>query len=72
MRWSEFTLRIFKQERGAVLVLVGVLMFVLIGFAALAIDLGHLYVVRNELQNAADSGALAGAHNLYKIGRAHV
>ena len=29
------------------------------------IDLSHLYVVRNELQNAADAGALAGARFLY-------
>lgn len=52
-------------ERGGVLVLVGLLMFVFVGVTALAIDLGHLYIVRNELQNAADSGALAGALELY-------
>jgi hypothetical protein len=37
----------------------------LVSFVALAIDVGHLYVVRNELQNAADAGALAGARHLY-------
>jgi hypothetical protein len=36
-------------------------MTLLIGFAALAIDLGQLYVVRAELQRAADAAALAGA-----------
>jgi hypothetical protein len=36
----------------------------LLGIAALAIDVGYLFVVRNELQNAADAAALAGAHNL--------
>jgi hypothetical protein len=40
-------------------------MVVLIGCAALAIDLTHLYVARNELQNAADAGALAGARFLF-------
>ena len=40
-------------------------MLVFLGIAALAIDLSHLYVVRNELQNAADAGALAGARFLY-------
>ena len=35
------------------------------GLLALAIDVNHLYVVKNELQNAADSGALAGAVALY-------
>ncbi|MDO3378431.1 TadG family pilus assembly protein [Geoalkalibacter halelectricus] len=56
--------RTMRQERGAVLVMVAVLMTVFIGITALAIDLGHLHVVRNELQNAADAGALAGAANL--------
>jgi hypothetical protein len=53
------------EQRGAVLVLMAVLLIVLIGVAALAIDLGHLFVVKNELQNAADAGALAGAQALY-------
>lgn len=38
--------------------------FVLFGFMALAIDLGRTYVVRTELQNAADAAALAGAMEL--------
>ena len=53
------------DERGAVAIIVGLVIVLLIGFAALAIDLGHLYVVRNEIQNAADAGALAGARFLY-------
>jgi Flp pilus assembly protein TadG len=35
-----------------------------IGFLALGIDLGQLYVVRNELQNVADGAALAAAKAL--------
>jgi len=58
-------LAVLKQERGAVLVLVGLLLFVFVGVTALALDLGHLYIVKNELQNAADAGALAGAQNLF-------
>jgi hypothetical protein len=54
-----------NNERGTVLVLVALLTSFLAGVAALAIDLGHLYMVRNELQNAADAGALAGAAQLY-------
>ena len=50
-----------NNENGAVAPLVGILMFLFIAFAALAIDVGHLYGVRNELQNAADGAALAGA-----------
>lgn len=54
-----------NDQRGAVAIIVGICMLMFLGFAALALDLGHLFVARNELQNAADAGALAGAHNLY-------
>lgn len=47
--------------RGAVIVMVAILMVVLLGCVALAVDIGHLYVARAELQRAADSAALAGA-----------
>ena len=47
------------------MVFVAIAIVVLIGFAALAIDIGHLLIVRNELKNAADAGALAGAQVLY-------
>lgn len=46
---------------GQVLVIFALALLILMGFAALAIDVGHMYVVRNELQRSADSGALAGA-----------
>jgi hypothetical protein len=39
-------------------------MVVLVGFAALAIDIGYLMVTRNELQNVADAAALAAASKL--------
>lgn len=54
-----------KDQNGAVIVLVAILLIVFLGIAALAIDVYHVYVVRNELQNAADAGALAGARELY-------
>lgn len=50
-----------KDRRGSVLVIVALGMPVLIGMAGLAIDIGALFVVRSELQRAADAGALAGA-----------
>lgn len=52
-------------QHGAVIVFAALLLMVLLGFTALAVDIGHLAVVRNELQNAADAGALAGAGELY-------
>ena len=54
-----------RGRRGATIVFVALAMVALLSFAALAVDLGYLYVVRNELQNAADAGALAGAQVLY-------
>ena len=53
-----------RRERGAVMVVVAILIVVLIGIAALVIDLGKMYKTRNELQNASDSAALAGASGL--------
>ena len=50
-----------RGNRGQVLVLVALAIFVLLGFAALGIDVGFMYSVRHELQRSADAGALAGA-----------
>ena len=52
------------QQHGAVLIVFGLSIAVLIGFLALVIDLGRTYVIRTELQNAADAAALAGAREL--------
>ena len=49
-----------EKRRGAVLVLVAVLSTVLIGFAALAVDVGRLTVATAQCQNAADAAAIAG------------
>ena len=55
----------FKGQRGVTAVIVALLMVVLIGFGALAVDMGHLYLVRNELQKASNAGALAEAQAIY-------
>lgn len=54
-----------RRERGAVAVLAVILLPILIMVAAFAVDIGNLIVVKNELQNAADSAAQAGAQCLY-------
>jgi Flp pilus assembly protein TadG len=51
------------DEDGAVLVLVALLMVVLLGFAALAVDVSALHAERRELQNGADAAALAIAQD---------
>lgn len=48
-----------SNERGAATIVVAGLMVVLLGFAALAIDVGALYAEKAQLQNGADAAALA-------------
>jgi Flp pilus assembly protein TadG len=48
-------------ERGAAGITVAVMMLVLIGAGALAVDTGQIYAERAQLQNGADAGALAVA-----------
>lgn len=52
------------NQRGAIVVMTVFFIIILIGFAALALDLGRLYVLRTEMQNAADAAAIAAAAEL--------
>ena len=52
-----------SDERGAVSVVVALLMVPLIGFAAVAIDVAAMYAERSQLQSGADAGALAIAQD---------
>lgn len=56
-----------KDRRGATAIVVAIVLIVLLGIAALAVDIGYLYAVKNELQNAADGAALAAARQLGNI-----
>jgi hypothetical protein len=53
-----------RRERGQVLIMVAISLFVLIGVIALAVDVGHWYGQRRHMQNAADAAALAGAYEI--------
>jgi Flp pilus assembly protein TadG len=66
MRRLKETPRQPENERGAAGVLVAVTMLVLIGAGALAVDVGQIYAERAQLQNAADSGALAVVEACYE------
>jgi Putative Flp pilus-assembly TadE/G-like len=57
-----------KHERGQTLLLVVVAMAVLVGMAALAIDIATLYTAHNETRRAAEAAALAGAHAIATSG----
>lgn len=53
-----------QRQQGAVAIIVGLSIFILVGMLALVLDLGHLYIAKTELQNAADAAALSGAKEL--------
>lgn len=52
-----------ENEKGTIIVLVAVIMSVLIGFMALVVDAGSLYLEKNRLQKISDAAALAGIQN---------
>lgn len=56
-----------NNNKGITIVLVAILLFVLVGFVGLALDVSYMYVVKGQLQNAADAGALAGAAKLNNV-----
>jgi hypothetical protein len=53
-----------SSERGAILVQAAMAMLVMVGFTAFAVDYGVLWVGREQAQDAADAGAMAGALSL--------
>lgn len=52
------------MQGGTVAIVVAIALIAMVGIVGLALDLGKLYVVRAELQNAADACALAAVHSL--------
>jgi Flp pilus assembly protein TadG len=52
--------KVVQSERGQTVVIVAFAIIALLAFAGLAIDGGTAYLNRRRMQNAADSGALAG------------
>ena len=53
-----------RRERGSVLAMSALGMLAFLLATGLAVDIGHFYLVKSELQNAADAAALAGASAL--------
>jgi hypothetical protein len=64
MRPDTRTIQTCRREQGAVLALVAVVTVVLVGFVALAVDIGYTRVARNQLQNVADGAALGATRAL--------
>lgn len=52
------------NQKGIAIIYLAILLVALIGISALVIDFGYRHMVKAQLQNAADSAALAGASKL--------
>lgn len=50
-----------NSRRAAIAVLAALFLIVMTGMVAMAVDLGYIYLVRTQLQAAADAAAIAGA-----------
>src|SRR5271156_4259065 len=57
-----------SSESGQVAVLAAAAMLIVVGFAALVVDVGYLYATRRNMQTAADAAAVAGANALLNGG----
>ncbi|HEX9564361.1 MAG TPA: pilus assembly protein TadG-related protein [Gemmatimonadaceae bacterium] len=53
-----------KSRRGAIVVMLGIMMVSLMAITALSLDFSRLWTLRNELQTSADAAAHAGAIQL--------
>jgi uncharacterized membrane protein len=68
---SHFALsRFTRDRRGSTIVMASVTIFVVMGFAALAVDLGSLFVQKRRQQTANDLAALAAASDLARASAA--
>ncbi|MEW6622202.1 MAG: TadE/TadG family type IV pilus assembly protein [Bacillota bacterium] len=56
--------RLFSNESGSAVVLLAIVMTVLFGMAALAVDIGIVYHERQKMQYVLDAATLAGAQKL--------
>ena len=50
-----------RRRRGAIVVLTAILLVLMLGVIAFAVDMGYVLLVRTQLQTAADSSSLAAA-----------
>jgi hypothetical protein len=62
--------RLHHRQHGAMIITVALTLLFLLGFMGIALDFGHLFIVKTELQTAMDSCALAAAQELDGAGDA--
>jgi Putative Flp pilus-assembly TadE/G-like len=66
VRRLKMTNRDSPSERGALSVIVAIMLVVLLGFAAMAVDVSMMYAERTQVRNGADAAALAIAQKCAK------
>ncbi len=64
MTWLGRLLKLLKEERAGIAAVAAAMLTVSVAMVGAVVDLGLLYATKNELQNAADASALAGAATL--------
>jgi hypothetical protein len=57
-------LKLLREERGSAIVIMAFAITMMMGFGALTVDLGNLYLNKTRLANMADAAALAGVQDL--------
>jgi Flp pilus assembly protein TadG len=62
-RWKNLTGALGQAGMATIIMAMAIIAF--LGLVGLAVDVGHLVVVKSELQKAADAGARAGARALF-------
>jgi Flp pilus assembly protein TadG len=55
---------LFREDRGQVLPISAIMLVGFLGMAAVSVDMGHAVLNYEQLQNAADAAAMAGAQSL--------
>lgn len=65
---ESFIRRALRDQRGQVLPWLTLGLVAMLGMAGIATDVGHAYLVRNQLQNAVNAAALSGAAEVYNSG----
>ena len=61
---------LYRKEEGQILIFTGLILAALMGFSAIALDVGMIAIEKSKLQNVADAAALAGAQELPDAGKA--
>jgi Flp pilus assembly protein TadG len=59
---------LWRDDSGVVLIYISLIMPILIGFTALGAEVGYWYVIKRQMQSAADSAAMSGAISLVNDG----